>query len=303
MIFSLNKKLHSPLTLAAYQINKKDIPTVMKRKVKMLKYLLYKLKTTLWSYGPITEYEMNMKGLEMKYDLSKYQHIPVQQRDIFHQIFGKSESELVHHSVISWLCQNEAETAVIIPEIRRLIERKWERCGLILFLASFIMDFVVMMVITLISIFINTTFTFHPLYFEEWFVNILYAIVVFIFAGTLFFDAIYTFSRHSTDNVVKGVVKFHVWCKLTKIISFAIFLIFQIVSSNQNNYYLHDGSYYVTNNLGIKIPLVISIMASWIHLFYYLMAFEKTGNFMIVIFYNILYCRTFHFNSDKNYFS
>jgi hypothetical protein len=41
------------------------------------------------------------------------------------------------HAAIDWLCINDADSAMLIPEIRKLIETKWERAGYPNFIVSF----------------------------------------------------------------------------------------------------------------------------------------------------------------------
>ena len=170
LLLVLNKDYHSPLTLAAALLDKKNIShTSMSKRIEIFKYLLKSIKVLIWKFGPIECSEINLQGLEIKFRLSHYKNC----------YNPKIQSNL--KSAIQWLCINQATEAIVIPEIRRIIEMKWERCGYGSFLRDFILDLTIIPLITLILVFSSYSPTSTPKTGMEWFIDILYVAILAIF--------------------------------------------------------------------------------------------------------------------------
>ena len=275
LMLALNADLHSPLTLAASRCEKSQNIIYEMRKADMLRMLLrFKDNKILkWTFGPIESTDINLDGLLLEYDLSLYE--PEVKKDV------------TILPCIKWLCLNEAEIAISIPEITLIIENKWEKYGLPIFQFDFTVDMTITALVTLISIFINITPTFNPSSGTEVFVDILYVLLLVIFF--LFLAAemnAFIIHRHKYFDI-HGVAIFHVYCKLVKMISFFAFVGFKIsvaISDGQANlYYLPDSSVNPQDHLGIKLSIIICIMVSWVHMYYYLIGFKNTGPFTLIL--------------------
>ena len=268
----LNKDLHSLLTLAAV-IRSDEDPDKKDRKIDMLKYLLGKLKTTLWTMGKLQCSEVDLAGLDVKYDLNNY-------------AIKSRENLPRHHSAISWLCIHDVEEAIMIPEIRRIIEIKWERCGLTYFLKGFVVDSVIVILLTLILAYDNYTPTSNTNHSIYWFINILYALVVIAFLG-LVGNEFYDYCRLGNVTLrVRGLASFHVYCRAIEIASFIAFAAskfarFQNGSISKCQY--NDTELHPQDYTEIKVPLVVCVMTAWVHIYYYLMAFQRTGPFVLTL--------------------
>jgi len=272
LLLVLNNDLHSLITLASV-IKKEESSQKMTKKLNMLKYLLQKLKSVCWTYGKVQCLEFDLAGLEVKYDLSEY-------------VIEDKETLPPHNSAISWLCIHDIENAMMIPEIRRVIETKWERCGLIYCLKSFILDAVIVILLTVILVYGNYTPTLSTKYISDWFVNIIYSLIVVIFAVLIVIEMWNIVRFKSVFRNARGLAYFHITCRLVEMISFAIF------SSNKYakiragqidkcNYY--STGLHPQNIIEIKVPLIICVMTSWLHLYYYVLAFQSAGLFVITM--------------------
>ena len=255
LVLALNMDYHSPLTLAAARMSGTDNPDVAARKVEMFKFLLDMHKKVLYEYGIVNFTEIGLLGLEIEYDYKHYD-IPASQR---HNI----------RSAIDWMCIRGAEQAMVIPDVRKIVEKKWRRLGLSFFLFEFILTIVVVLCVTLISIFINFTPSTSPDDLTTTVVSILYLFVWIVYLASLFSE-ILAFCRNTSKYLrISGVPVFHVICKSLNIVSFGLFCLFRF--SQQANY------------VAVKFFLAITLLASWISIYYYLMAFESTGPFMLTL--------------------
>lgn len=272
LLLVLNHDLHSPLTLAAV-IKETDSASKKARKLSMLTYLLKKLKTTLWTFGKEQCAEVALEGLEVKYDLSDY-------------VIPAGRQLPRYHSVLSWLCIHDVEPAIMIPEIRRIIETKWERCGLPCYIKSFVLDFVIVILLSLVLLYGNYTPTRSTEFAIYWFVNIIYALIIAIFAVLVFTELFHIIRFRKIFRHVRGIAQFHIACRSAEMLSFTVFCISkfarmqsgQITRCNYGDTELHTEDF-----VDIKIPLIICVMTSWIHLYYYLMGFQRTGLFVLTL--------------------
>ena len=261
LVMALNNDLNSPLTLAAARMHGDDLPPVAARKVEMFNFLLQMHRTLLDDYGILSFAEIDLTGLEIEYDFADYD-IPPEDVSVRYKI----------RSAIDWMCLNNAKQAIVIPDVRRIIETKWKRCGMQLFIFELIVNIIIVLSITLISVFVNVKPSLTPDSSVVAFTSILYLLVwvIFLFGFLLELKAIICKPREYLR--IKGVPKFHIFCKILKMAAFVLYCIFRIG---------HDIDY--RNDLAVKLNLAVCLLTSWIHMYYYLMAFEKTGPFMLTL--------------------
>ena len=272
LLLVLNNDLHSLITLAS-TFKSDETSQKLTRKIDMLKYLLRKLKSLSWTFGKVQCSEFDLAGLEVKYDLSEY---VIKDRKVLPP----------HNSAISWLCINDVENAMMIPEIRRVIEIKWERCGLIYYLKSFVLDIIIVILLTLVLVYGNYTPTRSTNHAMDWFVNIIYALIVVIFVGLVVSELIDIIRFKSVFRNVRGMALFHVICRLVEMISFVIFSTnkYAKIQTGQIDKCAYNSSDLHPQDINeIKVPLIICVMTSWVHLYYYLLGFKNTGLFVLTM--------------------
>jgi len=162
-VLALNKDLHSPLTLAASIIDKNnDNKEKLQQKVTMLELLIKNLQHVNWNYGPINLSTIDLTGIDINYpllvnyeiDLITYKDDEGDERTFGNKLDVMINYYLKHKNVIDakksldavklkewsqliidkiyrmepalqWLCQNDCDTAVVIPSIQEIIQKKW----------------------------------------------------------------------------------------------------------------------------------------------------------------------------------
>ena len=313
LLLVLNNNLQSPLTLAA-ALSNKITPTVNKQsRLQMMKTVMVSTnnKIKLWNYGPIACFDIIMNGVDIDYDLKEYKSCVSSEVDM---------STAENQSAITWLCKNEDTELIQMSEIRGIIDRKWNRYGLPMFVLDCLVDCIITVLITLICIYVNTAPTRRPHFGFEWFVNVLYAVALLGFSCLAYNEAMAWLRNPLYVSTVRGVAQVNVMCRLTKIATFYIFIIFRLVeasrrdwvnlfiihSSDYNHRSLYDNStrelskmsanssfptsfpspgltfqYNTHDYPGSKISLSVCVVVCWFNLYYYMMGFKATGPFML----------------------
>lgn len=282
MVLALNADFHSPLTLAASIIDKKtDSPEVHTRKVEMFRFLVDKMKRKLWDYGPVTMSILNLDGIEIKYDvLQNYECAGREHLVRKTKIYG----------AIWWLCLNDADKAISIPEIEQLIQAKWERVGYPLFILSFLINTFLTTCVTLILIFINATPTRNVEYNTAMVANVLYAIVALAFFIMMMQELHDFFVFHARIVHFHGVSAYDKVLRILKIFSFVAFCCCKAVAAYDHSlderYSVHGATvlYNVRDDQGIKVTMVVCVIACYFHLYYFFMGFDSTGPFVLTMF-------------------
>lgn len=280
IVHALNADLHSPITLAAAIINKDaDDELTMSLKLKMLSFLIDNLKQTAWKYGPVSLPILHLDGLEVKYN--------VDQDYLLNQPGVLNRSV---HGAITWLCMNDSDQAMLIPEIQKIVQAKWQRIGYPRFILSFVLNTTLTALVTLILIFINITPASNSNYHTVIFVNVLYAVV----ASSLFV----MFLQEVRDLLVfgsgyasiRGIARFEKVLRVVKILAFVSFCCCKAVAAHRGQ--IDDGAaqqgpvmyYNVRDDQGIKVSMVVCVIASYLHLYYFFMGFDSTGPFVLTMF-------------------
>ena len=274
LLFALNKDLHSPLTLAASVTRKPG-----DKRDNIFGDLLAYYKKPLWKYGPILCSNMELEGVETSYNMLRF--VP----EVSASAFGvRSES------AIRWLCISESESCIELPDVKALIATKWLSFGLPLFLLDAILDCTLTLLVSLLLVFVDFCPTADPKDSIDWFINILYALSFVLFAAIFVTECDVIIRHHTRYMRVQGTARFHMLCKAVKILSYFIFFGFQLAdgtvtkqSRSADADSFNGALESPQDNRAVKISLSVCAMASWLHGFYYLLGFEKTGPFLLVL--------------------
>lgn len=292
LLVTLNTDMHSPLTLAASIRREKGT-----NRENTFKSLIASQKKVLWSYGPIKCSEISLDGIETKYNLDKFEPNPKNS-----VVLGQ------FHSAITWLCLSESEDCIVLPEIKDLIEAKWKLFGLPLFILESVSDVSITVSLTLQLMYIHFGPTLEPHTSFDWFIDILYAITFIVFLNMLFTE-IKLLRRTGYDYLsVYGAARFHVMCRLVKLFSFPVFFAFQLLRHHVDHHHTSEDDHAIDdhavasssaelnysqllvshyhmdeNEMIAKIAMTASSITAWVHIYYYLIGFEKTGPFLLVL--------------------
>ena len=210
LLLVLNNHKLSPLTLAASLSNKVTSTVSKERRSQMMKTVMVSTNTKilLWRYGPIACHDVNLKGVDIDYDLSEYES------------FVETTSNTENLSAINWLCINEDTDLIQMSEIKAIIDRKWERYGLPLFVLDCLLDGVITTLMTLIAIFVDVSFTVRPHFGFEWFVNCLYVLTFIIFCSLAHSEIITAIRNPQYLISTRGVATVNLICREVKIVTF-----------------------------------------------------------------------------------
>eukprot|EP01038_Epipyxis_sp_PR26KG_P012648 gene12648-16957_t len=285
----LNAQYHSPLTLAAAQFNPRKVQdsVLLERHKDMLEYLISCLKTHLWNFGSIKYSVINCNGLDANYALEGYslytdvvQAPDVAPANATPKPLKNADKKCIEiasqmHSVIQWICINGSHSAMKeTPDIRRIIEKKWETCGYPELILNYYFDVITTVIITFYSIYSNgfTGAGTRPTG------AILLSIILFIIYGfkvlfDFFFLIIYRSSVWISFKNTRGAASLDRICKIIKSYSIFLALIFQAVGIQTPN-----------GHLRFKFCLVTAILVSWLHMLYYLMFFEQFSSFVLCVY-------------------
>eukprot|EP01038_Epipyxis_sp_PR26KG_P011683 gene11683-15644_t len=148
--------------------------------------------------------------------------------------------------------------------------------------------------ITLITIFSNQSpgrvkFQHNKHVAEEWFASCFYFILFCMYGFRTIWYTIYS-TRYGMNILMKEftraavIVKFDKFCQYLKYYSFLVAFAFKLVQAHTygNDYYNANGTFR-THYVGYKVALVSCVLISWLHMNYYLMAFDKTGPFVLTM--------------------
>ena len=126
--------------------------------------------------GTISYSLANLSGLDIPYDIRAYS----EKDQLKKQLRDKPM-----HSAITWICKNDSHSALKIPEIKDIIEQKWNSVGKKEFVKRYSLDLSFAIVITVRSFLVNTGATLYPKNPEEVAILVLDPILLILFA--LFF--------------------------------------------------------------------------------------------------------------------
>ena len=276
---TLNAEGHTPLTLAAKE-----------GKISMFKFILYETATTRYSYGPITVKLFDLDSFELPVDLSLYQGAPKKKV----------------YSAIEWLCITNSKveldsarfsrniSAFSIPAVKKLIETKWRRVYKHSFYQSYILSLLLAALVTIILVINEYRPRLYNPSAQQQFVTAVYAVIGLLLLYLFVADAPVIFrygigywglgTSFGVESSIRGAPKLDKMCIAVTTMSFTSLCLSKgIAAMNLNG---HSDDFVVSNNYeqAIYYSLIICVLSSWINLYYYLMAFDSTGPFVLTLY-------------------
>lgn len=280
--YALNQDYLSPLTLAAYGNGKKESDELEEQRREMLDYL-FSIEQAQWHYGPLSCYFVNLEGLEIPYSPEHYEP------DCMGNVLHKCKS------VIDILCAQNCDKCIKIPAIKKVIDAKWKKAGYRSFLNHSSMNFIICFLITSLSCLVNHTPAIDASMKRslaiDW-VTALYPITA-VFLFFLWIQELPYIFEYRVDywgfyGGVRGAAKFDKIARTIIMITFTAVCIEKTKLS-----FSGDGNIYSTNDdghnwnpqdyPGLKISMAISVLVSYIYLYYFFMGFDSTGPFVLTM--------------------
>ena len=312
LLLVLNEDYHSPLTLCAAGLRSvKGTDEEADKARDMLEFLISEMKSLSWSFGPVQSSLLDLEGIAFSYNHKRYENsaskpLPLTSR---RHMCG----------AIDWICISDATRSITIPDLVKVIKAKWSRVSANLFLFRFYLHLILTSCITMLSCFVNITPTLNWTKPAELIVTILYPFTAIM----LCLEAVlelplllrYGFGYWglTAKHIIRGAAKFD------KILFTVIFVSFYALFVQKCLAYLYqdinvytsmspsqmptiaptvsgnfsraqplpfDGhlDYLPLDSIGMKLSLAICVLSVWTKVFYFLMAFESTGPFVLTIY-------------------
>ena len=321
LLLVLNNDLFCPLTLAA-KLSTKTTSTVSEaNRISMMKTVLSSTNrdSRSWSFGPLLSSRLNLKGIDIEHDFDDYYSPDAnkcKEAVNGNSIISSFLEKKVHlYSAIKWICINGDNETILLPEIKSIIDSKWERYGLHQFVFGYLLDLVLTLLITLLTIFINTGPTLHIEFEFEIFVNILYIITTLVFLCVFYFEMKFLIKQYKQSLDVHGVAWTHLLFRRIKVASYFIFLAFRLndasdhgwkniymvykeislpESSGGGHHRMMASAYTPSDEThkmgwtynpqdypGAKSFLSLCVVLCWLNIYYYMVGFKLTGPFML----------------------
>lgn len=177
------------------------------------------------------------------------------------------------HGAIDLICRHGHLEMLDIPEVRQIIAIKWERFGFPTFLWRSLFEILRTLTISLIICLIS--------YSEgdsaaDWFAWALYPTTWLWLLFNFVFDVAMIY-KHGLDHYgfyggIRGAARLE---NITRSLVFAFFTITCVCK------FAADVKY--SDSL-TRIFLSLTVLTTWISVYYFLMGFEKSGNFVVIIF-------------------
>jgi hypothetical protein len=276
----LNNKNHSPFTLAA-----------VTGENSMFIFLLKKRKAKCWTYGPVSRYIVDLEGLDQPHGL-RFNNIdmdannkPILKRVMssLHVInpFSRYKKEPSHYGAIEYMCIHGKLEMLEIPEIQEIIRTKWERVGFPQFKLRFIFYIAVTLMLTLIVCLFqfqkgNT--------FLPWFVWCLF-VTVFLVMLSKFLGELPDMHKQGfaywgfggeLEVGTRGAAQLDNLCSSIEFLTFGIACFIKVLQ-------YFDVVSVASTDSTIRVFLSITVVTSWIYLYFFLLGFEMTGVFVVIV--------------------
>lgn len=310
MVLVLNEDFHSPLTLAAAGVrkgNEKETEDEKSARKSMFTFMINRMKRKEWDYGKISCSWIHLEGLDLPHNYKKYnieiEHIYCHSGVVASMSRWSRNTNTVtpdklstktlpplsklrwqFRGAIDWICMKESSSYLLtIPEIKGLIQHKWNNFGYPIFIDRFRWHLFVTISITVLACLVNSVPNPYPNSASAYVVSILYPILACIF-GWRAIEDLPSICRNGwahwglmSKHVARGAVQFDEITRTIQSVSFTALCAAQYSvysSANRKN---------DPESLNIKLALTCCVVSSWVLIYYFLMAFDITGGFVLTI--------------------
>eukprot|EP01042_Synura_sphagnicola_P000094 gene94-94_t len=316
LLLVLNEDFHSPLTLCAAGLkDSKGTEEEGKKASDMLSFLLSELKSFRWQYGPIRCSLIYLEGIMLPHNYKRYR-------------YGTSKplpegGQKQLRGAIEWICIKDDQMSILTPEIKKLIEAKWNGFGSPIFQFRARVHAFMTVLITAMACLVNETPNPKWRYPSELFVTVLYPVVAAMMILYLVTESP-SFFRLGTaywgfrSNVMRGAAKFDKLTLTSVFFSLVVVMVRKYISLRINGlreyrtYYptgtpsaaptsassahhhqnsVENGIYYPPHipyipleDPTIKLFMAIASVSTWVYFFYFAMGFDDSGPFVLSIY-------------------
>lgn len=274
----------SPFTLAATENSS------------MFQFLLDQRKQPLWTYGPVTRFKVDLEGLDYPHDAHISTDLLENEEDSSPMSMNRGTLDRVHSliqaynpvhritkgedcSAIELICIRNKLHKFEIPVIRQIVETKWTRIGYPQFKYRFLFYLVVTLMLMLIVCLVEYQ---HGDTFLPWLTWCLF-VAVFVILTYKFLNEIaemyslgLAYWGIGADLGVRGAAQLDNICSTVEFLTFATACFLKVLQ------YVNAVSTESTEQT-VRALLSITVLTSWIYLYFFLLGFEITGVFVVIV--------------------
>jgi len=294
LIHIFNNESLTPFTLAAKS-----------GKSTMFRHML-KLRTTrLWSYGPVDCSVVDLVNLDTvkdktpepdnllhssfaecdvsaktKENVTQYflSYPPLPEDIMYESCLGlqraHEEKQFLKLGAIEWICRMNHLDMLDIPEVSEIISKKWERFGFPTFFASSLFGLIRTILITLIICLFA--------YSEgdsavDWAVWCLYPLTWLLMFFGYYNDAkqisLHGLNHWGRNGTIRGAALLENICSTVEFALFTAVCVSKFVLWKNN----------LDGDAPVRVTIALTALTSWIRIYYILMGFKATGNFVVIV--------------------
>ena len=314
-LYSLNNDLHTPLTLCA-QCEKSEDEEIEMQQTEMLEFLLHKNTEFKWDYGPLTCSTLSLEGFDYPMAV-QHLYLPLCIYEKDHYQYSKYKSLLFskprkgvldwyhHHSlsssliiinyhfiitiniiIINRICYRDRSLAAEIKIIENFVNLKWEGFSSPAMNRYYYLSLVVALAQTTICCCSTETPTIRKDSTGEVIVTVLYPTIALIYIYIFWLELLLV-CQYGYDYIgfQGGIRSSALYDKIVRLIAMGSFLALCIskVVNLQNNNNDNQIQYEANDRPSENIPMALSAIFAWMHLYFFFMASDKYGSFVITI--------------------
>jgi ankyrin repeat protein len=275
-----NHEGQTPFTLAASLGQIEIFQTLIKHR-----------KTTIWTYGPVGCCTINLRGFDTPdssegvikdifnngnaiLSLRNTSFISTPSKITFEEKKQGTYLMLQPLGAIDCICRHGHLELLDIPEVREIIEKKWDRFGHPMFMTQAIIILILAALITLIILTNGSNYSSH----KEYYIRCLYVVIWVILtlrglSQDLRHILTYGIEFWGWSKRIRGAALLNNWCVTLEYIFFTIACVFKFLSAHHHS---------LDRSL-IKIFIALFVFIIWIHMYYILMGLETTGSFVVIV--------------------
>lgn len=304
-LYAMNNDLHTPLTLCA-QYPKSEDADEEKKQNEMLEFLLFKSTDFKWNYGPLSCSILSLEGFDypMKVDSEDTLYKPLciyhikNDKDTIYKPLCKDDKHIQYKKLLSmprkgildWICYRDRASAAEIEIIRQYIDLKWTRFSTHIMDRTFYLSLIIALATTIICCISNMPPTVNTSA-SDVIAGMLYIIVgsiyLYIFCLEVWLVLQYGIDYIGLQGGIRGAALYD---KLTRLAAMLTFLALSLDKIIHVQFYLDtkfnfddNQTWQANDRPGENIPMAMTAIFSWIYLYFFFMASDKYGPFVITI--------------------
>jgi hypothetical protein len=247
----------------------------------MFQKLIDRRKEVMWTYGPITHYRIDLDGFDVhaSYTNPPSDVLPSYEKPSFLKLksfFGIQQDRKV--GAIEHICANNRFDMLALDDVKAIIDLKWMRIGFWMFLEKSFFH----LLVTIVLSFIVCTYTLESIPSEDGWGTLALFSFGLVILGRKFIQELPEFLDHGisywglVDSYVQGATRLDNVCFSIEFSSFVGAFVLKALD-------FFDVMDDEIVDAPIRVLLSISVLTSWVYLYFFLLGLTKFGAFVVVV--------------------